>query len=166
MTNKVYKTAQGKVVDLGALILQNEKVRAVGNMNVNARGDIVDSANKVIETKNRLVQKQYRQTTNVSAERVVHTSNTNARRAEKPAPKVKRNRREVVEAEVVVDPVPVEEQSVEVDLPDAIEPLMAPPKQAIPPGGLAAAIARSKLIKQEKEKTRQELARAAGLKKL
>lgn len=164
MTNKVYKTAQGKVVDLGALILQNEKVRAVGNMNVNARGDIVDSANKVIETKNRLVQKQYRQTTNVSADRAIHTSNTNARRAEKVAPKPKRSRRDVVEAEA--EPiVPVEEQPVEPESMDAIEPLAAPPKQAIPPGGLAAAIARSKLIKQEKEKTRQELARASGLKK-
>jgi hypothetical protein len=42
MTNKTYRSAQGKTVDLGALMLQNETVRAVGNMNVNARGDRID----------------------------------------------------------------------------------------------------------------------------
>ena len=45
MTRKVYRTANGKMVDLGALQLQNENVRAVGNMGVNARGDIIDSGN-------------------------------------------------------------------------------------------------------------------------
>jgi hypothetical protein len=49
----------GKPVDLGSLILQNEGVRAVGNMNVNARGDQLNSDNRVIETKNQRVQKQH-----------------------------------------------------------------------------------------------------------
>ena len=51
MTRKTYKTAQGKTIDLGALLLQNEQVRAVGNMNVNARGDLLDGSNRVIEQK-------------------------------------------------------------------------------------------------------------------
>ena len=68
MTGKVYKSAMGKPVDLGALILENENTRAVGNMNVNARGDLVDSANQVIDTKNRQVQRQYKkQATNTAA---------------------------------------------------------------------------------------------------
>lgn len=58
MTNKVYKTAMGKAVDIGALLLQNENVRAVGNMGVNARGDVVDSRNQVIDKKNRQIQRQ------------------------------------------------------------------------------------------------------------
>jgi hypothetical protein len=67
MTQKVYRTAQGKIVDLGALQLQNEHVRAVGNMNVNARGDLVDANNRPIRTKNQQVARQYqRQTSNVS----------------------------------------------------------------------------------------------------
>jgi hypothetical protein len=67
MTGKVYRSAQGKMVDLGALQLQNENVRAVGNMNVNARGDLVDAKNQPITTRNSQVAKQYRnQTTNVS----------------------------------------------------------------------------------------------------
>jgi len=59
MTRKVYKSAMGKTVDLGSLILQNEQVRAVGNMGVNAVGDVVDSTNQVIDQRNRQVQRQY-----------------------------------------------------------------------------------------------------------
>lgn len=60
MTKKIYKSAQGKIVDLGALILQNENTRAVGNMNVNARGDVLDDTNRVIDQKNRQIQRQSR----------------------------------------------------------------------------------------------------------
>jgi hypothetical protein len=63
MTNKVYKTAQGQTIDIGALILQNETVRAVGNMNVNARGDLLDGNNQIIDQKNRQVQRQYKRQT-------------------------------------------------------------------------------------------------------
>jgi hypothetical protein len=59
MTSKVYKTAQGKTVDMGRLALQNENVRAVGNMKVNARGDLVDDMNRVVSKKTEQVQKQY-----------------------------------------------------------------------------------------------------------
>ena len=59
MTRKVYRTAQGKMVDLGALQLRNENVRAVGNMKVNARGDMVDDMNRVISSKTDQVNKQY-----------------------------------------------------------------------------------------------------------
>jgi hypothetical protein len=59
MTSKVYKTAQGKTVDMGRLALQNENVRAVGNMKVNARGDMVDDMNRIVSTKTEQVQKQY-----------------------------------------------------------------------------------------------------------
>jgi hypothetical protein len=73
MTKKVYKSAMGKTVDMGALILQNEQIRAVGNMGVNASGDLVDSTNQVIEQRNRQVQRQYQRQTDSS-------SNTNAKK--------------------------------------------------------------------------------------
>ena len=60
MTSKIYRTAQGKSVDLGTIMLKNEKTRAVGNMKVNARGDKIDSMNQVIETKPQQIQKQNR----------------------------------------------------------------------------------------------------------
>jgi hypothetical protein len=59
MTNEVYRSANGKTVDMGALRLQNEKVRAVGNMRVNARGDVINDNNEVIRTRNEQVDKQY-----------------------------------------------------------------------------------------------------------
>lgn len=59
MTSKVYKTAQGKTVDMGRLALQNENVRAVGNMKVNARGDLLDDNGKVITSKIAQVNQQY-----------------------------------------------------------------------------------------------------------
>ena len=60
MTKQVYKTAQGKPIDMGALQLQNEKVRAVGNMKVNARGDMLDDEGRVISTKVEQVNNQYK----------------------------------------------------------------------------------------------------------
>jgi formylmethanofuran dehydrogenase subunit E len=55
----VYRTAQGRMVDMGKLAVKNEKTRAVGNMNVNARGDILDSHNQVIQDNTRRVKKSY-----------------------------------------------------------------------------------------------------------
>lgn len=68
MTVKRYRSAMGKTVDLGALQLKNEHVRAVGNMNVNARGDLVDATNRPIQSRNQQVKKQYQNSmrTNVS----------------------------------------------------------------------------------------------------
>lgn len=72
MTNRTYRTAQGKTVDLGALQLKNENVRAVGNMSVNSRGDLLDSYNRSIDSRNQQVAKQYqKQVTNVSDDAVV-----------------------------------------------------------------------------------------------
>lgn len=59
MTKSVYRTAQGKTIDMGKLLLQNETVKAVGNMGVNARGDLVDHQNQVIASKPQQVNRQY-----------------------------------------------------------------------------------------------------------
>lgn len=63
MTQKIYKTANGKTVDMGSLALKNEQVRAVGNMKVNARGDQVDDNNRIIASKPEQVQRQYQRQT-------------------------------------------------------------------------------------------------------
>ena len=73
MTKKVYRTAQGKVVDIGALMLQNEQTRAVGNMKVNARGDKVDASGKPVSTRNQQVTKAYNRQIN-TANTPVHSS--------------------------------------------------------------------------------------------
>ena len=79
MTKKVYRTAQGKTVDIGAIQLQNENVKAVGNMGVNARGDKVNPQNKSIDTKNKSVQRHYKKqtSTNVSDDVIVDSKQNN-----------------------------------------------------------------------------------------
>jgi protein involved in temperature-dependent protein secretion len=67
MTSKVYRTAQGKIVDLGALEVQNEHVRAVGNMNVNARGDKLDADGNIISTRSQQVNRNLNRATNTAA---------------------------------------------------------------------------------------------------
>jgi hypothetical protein len=59
MTSKVYRTAQGRIVDLGALEAQNEHVRAVGNMKVNARGDAVNEQNQPVQSRPQQMHDQY-----------------------------------------------------------------------------------------------------------
>ena len=61
MTKEIYKSSRGKTVDMGALRLKNEKERAVGNMNVNARGDAVNDKNQPVESKPQQVHRQYQQ---------------------------------------------------------------------------------------------------------
>ena len=76
MTKKVYRTAQGKLVDLGALEVQNEHVRAVGNMNVNARGDKLDADGNVISTRSQQVNRNLNRTTNANAGPIPTSSRT------------------------------------------------------------------------------------------
>ena len=157
MTSKIYKSAQGKSVDLGTIMLQNEHVRAVGNMNVNARGDIVDSSNKVIETKSRQVQKQNNQRT-VAAPTTVHTSTRAAKRAQT-AELTSMATKDTLVQDIIFD-IPVD-SIVSAPAPVADMPITSGP------GGLAAAIARSKVVKQEKEKTAREMQQSTtGVRKI
>ena len=129
MTRKVYRTAQGKMVDLGALQLRNENVRAVGNMKVNARGDVIDSGNRSIDSRNRQVARQYqRQTTNVT-DTSVRANQTATQAAPKP-------------------PQDFDDQFVKPESPPA----------AAPAAGLAAAIARVREIRQDELRTHRSVA--------
>ena len=76
MTQKTYRTAQGKIVDLGAMMVQNETVRAVGNMKANARGDIIDNHGHVVATRGEQVNRNLNRQTNANAG-PIPTSNRN-----------------------------------------------------------------------------------------
>lgn len=92
MTKRVYKTAQGQLIDIGAIILQNETVRAVGNMNVNARGDLLGGNNQVIDQKNQQVSRQHRKLSQASTGTVstqpLHTSTVSARQSRAAVPEL------------------------------------------------------------------------------
>jgi hypothetical protein len=142
MTAKQYRTAMGKTVDMGALMLQNENVRAVGNMSVNARGDTLDSNNQVIDRKTRQAQRQYQKQTNVSNERLTPNSSR-------------------VDAQSIAEEFP--------DLPednDVVRDDAQVEQPALPQGGLAAAIAKAKTVQQTKLPTPREAARSAGIRKI
>jgi hypothetical protein len=62
MSSKKHITALGKQFDMASMRAQNEHVRAVGNMNVNARGDIIDSNNNIIQDRNKRVNIMYERT--------------------------------------------------------------------------------------------------------
>ena len=51
MAKKTYRTANGRMVDFGALLSQNENVPALGNMNVNARGDEIAPDGNIVKTR-------------------------------------------------------------------------------------------------------------------
>jgi hypothetical protein len=59
---KNYRTAMGKQVDMAALAAKNERVRAVGNMKVNARGDTIDGSGKIIVPVTQKVGEKYQKT--------------------------------------------------------------------------------------------------------
>ena len=64
----IYKSAMGKTVDMGSLSARNERVRAVGNGKMNARGDVIDSEGRVVKPNTTKINELYAQTvTNRSA---------------------------------------------------------------------------------------------------
>ena len=58
---RMYRTMQGRMVDIEKLRAANESVQAVGNMNVNARGDVLGAGGKVITKKEQIIKKYYEQ---------------------------------------------------------------------------------------------------------
>jgi hypothetical protein len=153
MTRKIYKSAMGKTVDLGALLLQNENTRAVGNMNVNARGDILDSANRVTEKKNHQVQRKYRKQTNVSTGPVATSTR---------AVKQQLDQIGIIDDTDTFADLPEDD----IEPGEILQPTPTVAQQEPKPlrGGLAAAIARSREIKQELDKPLNR--RSPGVKKI
>lgn len=63
---KVYRTANGKNVDIDNLRLSNEQAIAVGNMKVNARGDQLGPGGQVVQGRNQAMDKFYKMHTPVA----------------------------------------------------------------------------------------------------
>ena len=156
MSKKVYRTSQGKTIDLGALQLQNETTRAVGNMGVNARGDKVSPQNKVTESRNSSVNRTYKKQTktNVIDDVVVESKRSGKKQKSKPEP--------VVEQEVLQEEEVLHEETEELVVEEKAK--ITEPKSI---GGLAGAIAKAKQVKQEPMKTPRQLAQSQpGVKKI
>lgn len=138
MTNKIYKSAQGKSVDLGALALKNEQMLAVSpGAKVNARGDILDTNNRIVDRKGAQIGRQITQTTQQvnTTDAPIFTNSRSARASVEPAPT----------PAAKPAPAPVKDVVDAVDV-DAIVGLDTPIQAPAPTSneGLAAAIARAK----------------------
>ena len=58
---RMYRSMQGRMIDIEKLRAANENVQAVGNMNVNARGDVLGAGGKVVTPKETVIKKYYEQ---------------------------------------------------------------------------------------------------------
>ena len=57
---KVYRTANGKQIDMDLLRQRNELTPAVGNARVNARGDLLGPGGKIIKKREEVMSEYYR----------------------------------------------------------------------------------------------------------
>ena len=58
---RMYRSMQGRMIDIEKLRAANESVQAVGNMNVNAKGDVLGAGGQVVTPKEQVIKKYYEQ---------------------------------------------------------------------------------------------------------
>lgn len=68
MNKRVYTTANGKRINIDAIIAQNESTIAVGNMKVNARGDQLGPGGKIETTRDKVMQDHYKLNTPIAVD--------------------------------------------------------------------------------------------------
>ena len=56
---RIYKSARGKTIDMDKVKLANETTTAVGNMRVNARGDLIGAGGQIAQGRNQIMDKVY-----------------------------------------------------------------------------------------------------------
>ena len=175
---KIYRSSQGKGIDLGALLLRNETVRAVGNMNVNARGDRIDNKGKSIDSRVQQKKRQYNKQIGpqdvLPDETVASTVPPIVPVKEKIAGKPEAKKKTPAK-KTVKKSTPVIDESildVEATVPGRPQVVLPPTVKEEAPAkpktsGLADAIARAKQIKQEAiVPPRQAAQQQPGVKKI
>ena len=105
MAKRTYKSAKGKIIDMEAMRVANEKTIAAGNMKVNAKGDRIEGG-KVVQTSKERVKPSYdtvTQTAEVSMKKPLSRSD-----ADEVTPKTKKAP-EPMEAEMTTETVKTRE---------------------------------------------------------
>lgn len=64
---KIHNSAMGRPIDMAAMRIKHEKTRAVGNMSVNAHGDVIDSNNNIVTDNAKRVNAMYQKTMDAAA---------------------------------------------------------------------------------------------------
>lgn len=57
----IHYTYKGKPVDMGALLMMNQHAVALGNANLNARGDVLGQGGEIIQTAEQIAEEYYQQ---------------------------------------------------------------------------------------------------------
>jgi len=141
---KIYRTAQGRQLDIETIRLQNELVPALGNMRVNARGDQLGPGGKIIKSREMIMDEFYRTKATNNPDNIPQESSVPTRSANKKSSIPTSSKRQQ-------DFTPGDAK------PDIIETLRDTSNETKGPelkGGLAAAVARTK--KTEKKVKRIE----------
>ena len=94
---RMYRTMQGRMVDIEKLRAANESVQAVGNMKVNARGDVLGANGQVVTPKAQVIKKYYEQPKG-------KVSDGQSRIMQPPAPQPKPVETKAVETKTVATP--------------------------------------------------------------
>jgi hypothetical protein len=110
----VYRSSQGKIVDMAALAAKNERVRSVGNMKTNARGDIIDGNGNIITPVNEKINDQYAKTVGNKSAIVQSTRESREDRAMKAAEEARKAlRAQLTEAEREIEDSMTDDYEVE-----------------------------------------------------
>lgn len=70
---KIYRSANGKQIDLDALVSRNELTPAVSNVRVNARGDELGPGGKIVRKREDILRDYYNQSNKMTEEVVAKT---------------------------------------------------------------------------------------------
>jgi hypothetical protein len=70
MSKRVYKTANGRVINIDAIMSQHEESIAVGNMRVNARGDELGPGGRIERTREKVMADYYKLNTPVASDHI------------------------------------------------------------------------------------------------
>ena len=131
---KIYRTAQGRQLDIEKLRLQNESVPAIGNMRVNAGGDQLGPGGKIVKSREQMLDDHYKaNVTKRAAGPVADDIPTKGGKAQK----IDTFAPGKIEADTVAAPHP--------EFDDFEDPTEVPTEKALK-GGLARAMAKSKEI--------------------
>jgi hypothetical protein len=128
MSKRVYKTANGRVINIDAIMAQNEESIAVGNMRVNARGDELGPGGRIERSRDKVMADYYKLNTPVASDHV-------------PTPR-EAARRDLVDDWIEPAPI-IEEIEPQEEIPVETRPLR---------GSLASAVAKSQPPKEPESK--------------
>ena len=104
---RVYRTAQGRELDIEKIRLQHEEVPALGNMRVNARGDQLGPGGRILRTREQIMDEHYKAKPSATQNRPVDGPiPTRNRRADDPIPTSSRRAQEFTPGDLTADPAP------------------------------------------------------------